>query len=75
MEWEQSLYIDLFTLKMLALLMCRDSLEIKASLFMDTVIGQEGLDQGRYSISFKNSRLRRAIKKLLFFAEIFPKKY
>ena len=68
-------FIDLFSLKILALLLTKDTLENKANLFFDTVIGQEGLGQGKDSVSFKNSRMQRALKKLVFFSEIMPLKY
>jgi len=31
--------IDIFALKILALLICRDSIKLKASLLFDTIIG------------------------------------
>lgn len=60
---------------MLALLMCRDSVRVKSMLFLDTVIGHDGLILGRDTITINSSRLRRAVQWLLFFSEIFPKKY
>ena len=53
--------IDLFALKILALLMCRDTIKIKSALLFDTIIGYEGLKTGRDTISINNSRLRRAM--------------
>ena len=60
---------------MLALLMCRDSVRVKSMLFLDTVLGHDALILGRDTITINSSRLRRAVQWLLFFAEIFPKKY
>lgn len=60
---------------MLALLMCKDTLENKAALFMDTLISRAGLSCGRTSIASGNSRLKKALKLFIYFAEIFPKKY
>lgn len=67
--------IDIFSLKMLALLVCRGSLKTKAGLFMDAVIGRDGLAAGRDVVAINNSRLIRGTKKLTYFAEIFPKQY
>ena len=55
--------------------MCRDSTRVKTSLFLDTVIGHDGLLLGRDTVTINSSRLRRAIQWLLFFSEIMPKKY
>ena len=55
--------------------MCRDTLKVKGELFMDTVIGRIGRARGCDSVSINDQRLNRAIKLLLFFSEIFPKKY
>lgn len=55
--------------------MCRDSVRVKSMLFLDAVIGQEGLQLGRETVSINSSRLRKATQLLIFFSEIFPKKY
>ena len=60
---------------MLALLMCRDSVRVKSILFLDAVIGHDGLLLGRDTVTINSSRLRKAMQWLLFFSEIFPKKY
>lgn len=60
---------------MLALLVCRGTLKTKANLFMDAVIGRDGLATGRDVVAINNSRLIRGTKKLTYFAEIFPKQY
>lgn len=65
----------MFSLKMLALLVCRGSLKTKATLFLDTVIGRDGLATGRDVVTINNTRLIRGTKKLTYFAEIFPKQY
>lgn len=68
-------HIDLFAIRILSLMMCRDSSKVKGHLFMDTVIGRTGRALGRDTISINDMRLKRAIKLLLFFSEIFPKKF
>ena len=55
--------------------MCKDTLENKARLFMDTIIGRAGLHCGRDSVSVSNSRLKKALKLIVYFSEIFPKRY
>ena len=72
---KRGMFIDMFGLKILALLMCKDTLENKAGLFMDTIIGRAGIHCGRSSIAVGNSRLKKAFKYLIFFSEIFPKYY
>ena len=67
--------IDLFTLKILSLLMCRDTAKIKANLFMDTVLGRQRKALGRESIAVHDQRVKKACKLLLFYSEIFPKKF
>lgn len=65
--------IDVFSLKMLALLICRGNVKTKATLFLDTIIGRDGLAAGRDVVTINNARLIRGTKKLTYFAEIFPK--
>ena len=67
--------IDLFAIRILSLLMCRDNAKVKGHLFMDTVIGRTGRALGRDTISINDQRVKRAFKLLLFFSEIFPKKF
>ena len=60
---------------MFAILLCKGSTREKAELFFDLIVGYEGIKIGRDSITWKSSRMMLAIKKLLFFSEIFPKKF
>ena len=62
-------------LKLLALLMCKDTLDYKANLFMDIVIGRAGLNCGRNSIAAGNSRLKKAFRILVYLSAVAPKKY
>lgn len=55
--------------------MCRDSPKAKGHLLMDTIIGREGKAQGRDYIQIRHPRVVKACKLLLFFSEIFPKKF
>ena len=55
--------------------MCRDLPKIKANLFIDTVIGRGGLALGREWLSINTLKLKKAFKLLLYFSEVFPKKY
>jgi len=50
--------------------MCRGSLSDKAESFYE-LVGVTGAG----FIESDNIRLKRAVKKLVFFSEIFPKKY
>lgn len=67
--------ISIFKLKILALLMCKDTLENKANLFMETMIGNIGLNCGRDSVAAGNSKLKQGFKLLVYFSEVLPKKY
>ena len=69
------LSIDILALKMFALLMCQGSLDEKAAIFFDIIVGIEGLEIEKNAISWQNKRLVAGMKKMLFYAEIFPKKY
>lgn len=60
---------------MFALLMCNGNIKEKAGVFFDTIIGQEGKRNNVETISWRQSRLVTGFKKLIFFSEIFPKKF
>ena len=70
--------IDMFSLKVLALIICKDNMRVKENLLIELIQDDEGqkLQSGlqRY-IDADNPRLKRAIKKMFFFIEIMPKKY
>ena len=61
--------LDVFSLKILGLLACKDPMHIKELMFVKLVI------QGETVIDCDNLRLRRAVKKIFYFSEIMPKKY
>ena len=60
---------------MLALLMGRDSNEVKSHLFLEAVLGRDALDAGKTNIAPDHIGLKRAIKLINYFSEIFPKQY
>jgi hypothetical protein len=55
--------------------MCKGSVKVKSDLFFDLVVGLEGIKQNKDTIAWKSGRMSHAIKRLVFFSEIFPKKY
>jgi hypothetical protein len=55
--------------------MCKGSVKVKSDLFFDLVVGPEGIKQNKETIAWKSGRMSLAIKRLVFFSEIFPKKY
>lgn len=67
--------IDLFAIKILSLLMCRDSPKVKVNLFMETVLGRQGRVLDRETTTVHSYRVKQACKLLLFFSENFPKKF
>lgn len=72
---EQEKMVDVFSLKVLALLMGRGAIKEKANLFMDLVIGRERLQEGADSVVINDPRLMRVIREIIYFSEIFPKQY
>jgi len=69
------LNIDLFSLKLFALLMCKGSIKEKADIMFDIALGPEAVKQEKNSIAWKSGRMVSAFKKLIFYSEVFPKKY
>ena len=69
------LTIDTFKLKMFALLMCKGSAREKSSELFSAIVGPAGMKVGKDQISWRSTRMQSAFKKLLWFSEIFPKKY
>ena len=67
----------MYSLKILSLLVCRDPIKVKIKLFVETVYGMEARTQFPINglIDLGSPRLKRAIKLLLYFSEIFPKRY
>ena len=65
--------VDLFSLKVLALIVARGSTKEKANLFTDLVIGRESHLQGVHYFFIDDPRLLRALKEIIYFSEIFPK--
>ena len=51
--------------------MCPGSSKIKAGLLFTLVQGPDSSDQ----VAWGNPRLKQAVRKLIYFSEIFPKKY
>ncbi len=43
--------IDIFPIKILCLLMCRDTVKVKAKLLINTIIGREALNRGEDTVS------------------------
>ena len=70
--------IDMINFKLFALLMCKGSIRRKAEnlfeLAAGQINGQTGIT-GDEVIAFNSGRLTRAFKQIVFFSEIFPKKY
>ena len=65
--------VDCFSLKILALLMCRGAPRDKANLLMDLAIGKDRLKKATDYVTINDQRLTRALSELIYFSEIFPK--
>ena len=69
-------YIDLFAIKILCLLMCRGTPKIKAKLLAELVLNENIQDlENDNNLIGDSLRLKRAFKLLVYFSEIFPKKF
>jgi len=62
-------------LKLFALLMCKGSHKIKAELLFDVIMGPDKMLNQETHIAWRSGRLIKILKQLIFFSEIFPKKY
>jgi len=77
--------IDVFALKIFAILMCKGTIREKATILFEAIEGglqgSSGKDHEEHSgshecsIAWSSGRMKLAFKKLIFFSEIFPKKY
>ena len=63
----------MFSLKILTLIMCKGNNKIKTQLLFDTITGKQNVKTP--CITRDDERLKRALKLLFFFSEIFPKIY
>ena len=73
--------VDLFSLKVFALLMCKGTVRDKAVHLFNLIEGghsgglKDSTKEKEPSVTWNSGRMKQAFKKLIFFAEIFPKKY
>ena len=68
--------IDLFKLKVFALLMCRGKSEHKGDILVDMILGNNLKEKSKNDlVNWHQPRLKAVIKNLIYFSEIFPKKY
>lgn len=69
------LCIDVFNLKLFAILMCLGSTREKAEILFNTIIGPEGVRLEKNNVTWRSVRMKAAFQRLIFFSEIFPKRY
>jgi hypothetical protein len=68
--------VDLYNLKIFALLMCRGELSEKAGIIFDLImVFNKEKDPEKRILRWNHPRLRKAIKMLVYLSEILPKKY
>jgi len=68
--------LDTFSLKILILLLCKDSFETKCELLANHIIGPDGRECSHLKmIDSNNKRLIKSLKLIFYFAEILPKKF
>ena len=71
-ESVEQITIDVFSIKIFALLMCKGSVAEKAEALYNTITVDP---QSCSRVLWNSSRIKNAYKKLLFFSELFPKKH
>ena len=69
------IYINTFLLKIFGLLFCRGSSDEKTQILFDTIIGPNGLKLDKDQVSWRNSRMLKAFRYLVYFSDVFPVKY
>jgi hypothetical protein len=67
--------VNTLILKVFCVLFCRGTHKEKSMILFDAIIGPTGIKVERDQISWKSSRMLRAFKYLIYFSEVFPKKY
>ena len=69
--------VNLEILRLFALLMCKGSIRDKAARFFEVIIGplKAEANNDNETVAWKSGRMVNAFKKLVYFSEIFPKKY
>ena len=70
--------LDIFNFKMFALLVCRGSVTQKAQELWDlinTEPGMKSIEKYKDKIMWNNPRLKKAIRMIIYFSEILPKKF
>ena len=80
-----SINVDILDFKIFALLMCKGSLHSKAKYLFDLILGprlakaekemREENEEHKTHISWKSGRMVKIFKRIIWFSEIFPKKY
>lgn len=67
--------INLFNIRMFALLMCKGTVAQKAKALYDIILGRAAETSDQSTVCWSSARMKNAFKKMIFFSEIFPKKY
>lgn len=67
--------VNTLILKVFCVLFCRGTHKEKSMILFDAIVGPTGIKVERDQVSWKSSRMLKAFKYLIYFSEIFPKKY
>jgi hypothetical protein len=68
--------VDIFNLKIYALLICRGRLSEKTELLFDLIMQfNKESDPEKRILTWNHPRLKRAVKLIIFMSEILPKKF
>ena len=55
--------------------MCRGKARDKAQILFDTIIGVEGVKNGKKDLAWRSSKMKAAFYRIIFFSEFMPRKY
>lgn len=72
---ENQAMVDTFVLNIFGLLFCKGTIESKAQILFETIIGPNGLKAEKNIVSCRSKRMTKAFKFLVYFSDVFPKKY
>ena len=67
--------LDTFILKIFCILFCRGSTERKTFHLFDVINGPSGTTTKKSQVAWRGKRMVKAFKYLVYFSDIFPKKY
>lgn len=68
-------FINTFVMKIFSLLFCRGSSVEKTQILFDAILGPNGIKIEKGQVSWRNTRMFKAFRHLVYFSDVFPVKY